>query len=132
MRRADLDQRRAVFRARLPAAIGWLVVTPLAVSAGARLARFDESSSLLLLADGLTPLLGPPALVAFGIALQQRRRALAVVSAATAGVFSAQPCPESVCPSGSGRLASGRRYCGCSPPTFMTPTPMSAPSPRRS
>ncbi len=93
MRRADLDQRRAVFRARLPAAIGWLVVTPLAVSAGARLARFDESSSLLLLADGLTPLLGPPALVAFGIALQQRRRTLAVVSAATAGVFLCSALP---------------------------------------
>jgi endonuclease/exonuclease/phosphatase family metal-dependent hydrolase len=80
---------RSVRRARLQAstAIGWLIVTPLAVSAGARLAGLDEASSLLLLADGLTPLLGPTALVAFGIGLQQRRWTLTILSAATAGMF---------------------------------------------
>jgi endonuclease/exonuclease/phosphatase family metal-dependent hydrolase len=57
------------------------------VSAGARLAGLDEASSLLLLADGLTPLLGPTALVALGIGLQQRRWTLTILSAATAGMF---------------------------------------------
>jgi len=92
-RRAVLDQRRSVFRARLPAAIGWLIVTPLAVSAGARLAGLDEASSLLLLADGLTPLLGPPALVTGGIGLQQRRWTLTVLSAVTAGVLLGSALP---------------------------------------
>jgi endonuclease/exonuclease/phosphatase (EEP) superfamily protein YafD len=64
--------------------IGWLLVAPLSLCAAARAARLEESSSLLLLATGLTPLLGPPALVALGIGLWQRRRPLAVVSAATA------------------------------------------------
>ena len=85
--RFDLEQRRSELRARLPGALGWLIVTPLAVSAGARLAGLDEASSLLLLADGLTPLLGPPAFVALGIGLQQRRWTLAVLSAVTAGAF---------------------------------------------
>jgi endonuclease/exonuclease/phosphatase (EEP) superfamily protein YafD len=71
-------------RARLPAVIGWLITVPLSVCAAARAARLEESSSLLLLAAGLTPLLGPPALVALGIGLWQRRRPLAVVAAATA------------------------------------------------
>ena len=52
---------------------GWLIITPLALSAGARAARLDESSSLILLIGGLTPFLGPPALVALGIRMQQRR-----------------------------------------------------------
>jgi endonuclease/exonuclease/phosphatase family metal-dependent hydrolase len=69
---------------RLPALIGWLIIVPLSICAAARAARLEESSSLLLLATGLTPLLGPPALVALGIGLWQRRRPLAVVSAATA------------------------------------------------
>jgi endonuclease/exonuclease/phosphatase (EEP) superfamily protein YafD len=81
------DKRRSVSRTRLPAAVGWLTAAPLAVSAGARMARLDESSPLLLLADGLTPLLVPPALLALGIGLQQRRSTLALLSAATAGVF---------------------------------------------
>jgi hypothetical protein len=64
--------------------IGWLLVAPLSLCAAARAARLEESSSLLLLATGLTPLLGPPALVALGIGLWQRRWPLAVVSAAMA------------------------------------------------
>jgi endonuclease/exonuclease/phosphatase (EEP) superfamily protein YafD len=76
-----------VSRARPAAAIGWLVITPLALSAGARAAHLDESSSLLILIGGLTPFLGLPALVALGIGMQQRRWPLAVVSAATAGVL---------------------------------------------
>jgi endonuclease/exonuclease/phosphatase (EEP) superfamily protein YafD len=64
--------------------IGWLIMVPLSIAAAARAAGLGESSSLLLLATGLTPLLGPPALVALGIGLWQRRRLLAVVSAATA------------------------------------------------
>jgi endonuclease/exonuclease/phosphatase family metal-dependent hydrolase len=71
-------------RARLPAVIGWLIAVPLSVCAVARAARLEESSPLLLLAAGLTPLLGAPALVALGIGLWQGRRPLAVVSAATA------------------------------------------------
>jgi hypothetical protein len=42
-----------------------------------RAARLDESSSLILLIGGLTPFLGPPALVALGIGMQQRRWPLA-------------------------------------------------------
>jgi endonuclease/exonuclease/phosphatase (EEP) superfamily protein YafD len=64
--------------------IGWLLVAPLSLCAAARAARLEESSSLLLLVTGVTPLLGPPALVALGIGLWQRRWPLAVVSAATA------------------------------------------------
>ena len=52
---------------------GWLIIMPLALSAGARAARLDESSPLILLIGGLTPFLGPPALVALGIRMQQRR-----------------------------------------------------------
>ena len=63
---------------------GWLIIAPLSITAAARAARLGESSSLLLLATGLTPLLGPPALVALGIGLWQRRWPLAAVSAATA------------------------------------------------
>lgn len=63
---------------------GWLIIVPLSISAAAQVARLGESSSLLLLVTGLTPLLGPPALVALGIGLWQRRWPLAAVSAATA------------------------------------------------
>jgi endonuclease/exonuclease/phosphatase (EEP) superfamily protein YafD len=63
---------------------GWLIIAPLSISAAARAARLGESSSLLVLATGLTPLLGPPALVALGIGLWQRRWPLAALSAATA------------------------------------------------
>lgn len=86
-RPAVADERDWVSRVRLPAAIGWLTVAPLVVSAAARVARLDESSSLLILADGLTPLLVPPALLALGIGLRQRRWTLAVLSAATAVAF---------------------------------------------
>ena len=82
-----VDQRASAARARLPAAIGWLTVAPPAVSAAARVARLDESSTLLILADGLTALLVPPALLALGIGLQQRNRALTLLSAATASVL---------------------------------------------
>ena len=78
------DRRRSRSRARLPAVIGWLIIVPLSICAAARAARLEESSSLLLLATGLTPLLGPPAVLALGIGLRQRRPPLAVVSAATA------------------------------------------------
>jgi hypothetical protein len=37
--------------------IGWLLVAPLSLCAAARAARLEESSSLLLPATGLTPLL---------------------------------------------------------------------------
>jgi hypothetical protein len=60
------ERRRSRFRARLAAVIGRLLVAPLSLCAAARAARLEESSSLLLLATGLTPLLGPPALVALG------------------------------------------------------------------
>ena len=86
-RRAVGDRRRASSRARLPAAIAWLTVAPLAVSAAARVARLDESASLLILADGVTPLLVPPALFALGIGLWRRGWTLAVLSAATAATF---------------------------------------------
>jgi endonuclease/exonuclease/phosphatase (EEP) superfamily protein YafD len=85
--RARSTGRRAVWRGRVSAAIGWLIVTPPAVSAGARVAHLVEASSLLILAGGLTPLLGPPAMVAFVIGLQQRRWPLAVLSSATAVVL---------------------------------------------
>jgi endonuclease/exonuclease/phosphatase (EEP) superfamily protein YafD len=74
-------------RSRLAAAIGWLVVAPVSVCAATVAAQLQESSSLLLLAVGLTPFLGLPALIALGIGLQHRRRLLTVVSAATAGVL---------------------------------------------
>jgi len=82
-----VDQRASASRARLPPAIGWLLVAPPAVSAAARVARLDESSTLLILADGLTALLVPPALLALGIGLRQRSRALTLLSAATAAVL---------------------------------------------
>jgi endonuclease/exonuclease/phosphatase family metal-dependent hydrolase len=90
---ADADRRQSGSRPRLSAAIGWLMIAPLSVSVGARAARLEESSSLLLLAAGLTPFLGPPALVALGIGLRQHRRLLAILSAATAGalLFSTLP-----------------------------------------
>jgi endonuclease/exonuclease/phosphatase (EEP) superfamily protein YafD len=75
-----------VLRARLAAVIGWLIITPLALSAGARVTHLDESS-LLLLIGGLTPFLGLPALVALGIGMHQHRWPLTVVSATTAGVL---------------------------------------------
>jgi hypothetical protein len=51
----------------------WPIITPLALSAGARAARLDESSSLILLIGGLTPFLRPAALVALGVGVQQRQ-----------------------------------------------------------
>ena len=80
-------RRRSRSRGVLPSAIGWLLIAPLSVAVAARAARVEESSSLLVLAAGLTPLLVPPALVALGIGLGQRRRSLTVVSAATAGAL---------------------------------------------
>jgi endonuclease/exonuclease/phosphatase (EEP) superfamily protein YafD len=71
----------------LPEALGWLIVAPLAVCAGARVARLDEASSLLTLAAGLTPWLCPPALVVLAIGLSRGRPLLAVVAAATSGVL---------------------------------------------
>ena len=82
----DTGRRRSP-AARLSVATGWLILTPLAFSVAARVSHVDESSSLLLLGDGLTPFLGPPALVAFGVGLRQRRWLLTVLSAATAGVY---------------------------------------------
>jgi endonuclease/exonuclease/phosphatase family metal-dependent hydrolase len=82
-----LVDKRLGSRARLPGAIGWLIITPLAVCAAARMSQFGEASSVLLLAAGLTPLLGPPALVVLGMGLQKRRGPLTIVSAATAGVL---------------------------------------------
>jgi endonuclease/exonuclease/phosphatase family metal-dependent hydrolase len=84
---AAADRRRPPFRTRLLAAVGWLIITPLSVCAVVRVAQLDESWPPLLLATGLTPLLGPPALVALGIGLRQGRRPLAVVAAGTAGVL---------------------------------------------
>jgi endonuclease/exonuclease/phosphatase family metal-dependent hydrolase len=79
--------RRSGLVARLPEALAWAIVTPLAVCAGARVGQLDEASFLLLLAAGLTPWLCPPALVALAIGLRQGRPLLAVVAAATTGVL---------------------------------------------
>jgi endonuclease/exonuclease/phosphatase (EEP) superfamily protein YafD len=81
------DRRPSSARGGLPAAVGWLMIAPLSLCAAARAARLQESSSLLLLATGLTPLLGPPALIPLGIGLRQRNWLLTAVSAATAGVL---------------------------------------------
>ncbi len=67
--------------------IGWLILAPITVCAAVHVAQLEESSSLLILAVGLTPFLGPLALVALWIGLRQRRRPLTVVSAATAGLL---------------------------------------------
>jgi endonuclease/exonuclease/phosphatase (EEP) superfamily protein YafD len=66
---------------------GWLLAIPLAAAAGARVVRLDESSSLLLLASGLTPLLWPPALAAFVIGLGSRRPALTLLSGGVAALY---------------------------------------------
>jgi endonuclease/exonuclease/phosphatase family metal-dependent hydrolase len=102
---ADADRRRSGGLSRLSAAIGWLVIAPLSVSTGARAARLEESSSLLLLAAGLTPFLGPPALVALGIGLRQHRRVLTVLSAATAAVLLFSTLPGLGVPVGTRRSA---------------------------
>jgi endonuclease/exonuclease/phosphatase (EEP) superfamily protein YafD len=81
------DRWRARSPSRRRAAIGWLVIAPISVCAASQPAQLQESSSLLLLAVGLTPFLGPLALVAVGIGLWQRRRLLTLVSAASAGVL---------------------------------------------
>jgi endonuclease/exonuclease/phosphatase (EEP) superfamily protein YafD len=86
---------------RVPAVIGWLLVVPLSICAAARAARLEESSSLLLLAAGLTPFLVPPALVALGIGLWHRRRALTVVSAATTGTLLVTALPGLGVPAGA-------------------------------
>lgn len=86
-RQAVAAERRARLPGRLPAAVGWLTVAPLAVSAAARVARLDEAASLLILADGVTPLLVPPALLALGIGLRRRSWTLAAVSTGTAAVL---------------------------------------------
>ena len=87
---------------------------PLSVCAAARAARLEESSSLLLLAAGLTPFLGPPALVALGIGLWHHRRALTVVSAATAGTLLVTALPGLGVPAGArppaGELATFRVF----------------------
>jgi endonuclease/exonuclease/phosphatase (EEP) superfamily protein YafD len=72
---------------RLAGAWGWLLTVPLASAAGARITRLDETSSLLLLASGLTPLLWLPALVAFAIGLHARRPALTVLSGGVAALY---------------------------------------------
>ena len=72
---------------RLPEAFGWVIVAPLAVYAGARVAQLDEASSLLLLAAGLTTWLWPPALVALAVGLWRGRPLLAVVAAATSAIL---------------------------------------------
>jgi endonuclease/exonuclease/phosphatase family metal-dependent hydrolase len=86
---------------RWRAVIGWLLVVPLSICAAARAARLEESSSLLLLAAGLTPFLGLPALVALGIGLWYHRRALTVVSAATAGTMLVTALPGLGVPAGA-------------------------------
>jgi endonuclease/exonuclease/phosphatase family metal-dependent hydrolase len=88
-------------RSAFPVAIGWLVIAPLAVCAAADVAQLQESSTLLLLAIGLTPFLGVPALVALGIGLQYRHRVLTGVSAATAGVFLLSTLPGLGIPTGA-------------------------------
>jgi endonuclease/exonuclease/phosphatase family metal-dependent hydrolase len=112
--RAVPDRRRSRSRGRLPAVIGWLLVVPLSVCAAARAARLEESSSLLLLAAGLTPFLGAPALVALGIGLWHHRRALTVVSAATAGTLLVTALPGLGVPAGArppaGELATFRVF----------------------
>ena len=96
------------------------------------MARLDESSTLLILADGLAALLVPPALLALGIGLRQRSRALTLLSAATASVLSGRPSARSACPTGRRHRRGRRRRCGCSTPTSMPPTRTSRRSRRRS
>jgi endonuclease/exonuclease/phosphatase family metal-dependent hydrolase len=91
--RRAADARDSISCMRLPAAISWVAVAPPVVSVAARVTRLDESSSLLILADGLTPLLVPPALLALGIGLLQRRWTLAVLAAATAGALLCSTIP---------------------------------------
>jgi endonuclease/exonuclease/phosphatase (EEP) superfamily protein YafD len=68
-------------------AVGWAIITPLAVCAGAHVLQLDEASSLLLLGAALMPWLCPPALAALLIALRWGHPLMAVVAAATAGVL---------------------------------------------
>ena len=95
-------------RWRLAGAGGWLLTVPLAAAAGARVTHLDESSSLLLLASGLTPLLWLPALVAFGIGLRARRPALTLLSGGVAALYLTWALPGLGVPeataSGSARL----------------------------
>jgi hypothetical protein len=79
--------RRSRLVARLPEALGWAIVTPLSVCAGAQVGQLEEASFLLLVAAGLTPWLCPPALLVLAIRLRQGRPLLAVVAAATTGVL---------------------------------------------
>ena len=74
-------------RWRLARLGGWLLIIPLASAAGARVVRLDESSSLLVLASGLTPLLWLPALAAFTIGLRSRRPALTLLSGGVAALY---------------------------------------------
>lgn len=78
---------------RLGLTAGWLVAGSLGSAAGARMARLDESSGALLMADGLTPLLWVPALASLAIGIGTRRRALASVSAGLAAVHLARALP---------------------------------------
>ena len=68
-------------------AVGWAVITPLAIFAGAHVLQLDETSSVLLLGAALLPWLCPPALAVLLIALRWGHPLLAVVAAAAAGVL---------------------------------------------
>jgi endonuclease/exonuclease/phosphatase (EEP) superfamily protein YafD len=66
---------------RLAAALGWLLVVPLALAAAAHLTRLDQGWPPLLLVAGLTPALWAPAVVPVVIGLWTRRHLLAALSA---------------------------------------------------
>jgi endonuclease/exonuclease/phosphatase (EEP) superfamily protein YafD len=61
-------------------AVGWVLASPLALAAAAHLAHLDQSTTLLLLAAGLIPVLWMPVLVPLGLGLFYRRRLLAMLS----------------------------------------------------
>ena len=62
-------------------AVGWAIITPLAVCAGAHVLQLDETSSVLLLGTALMPWLCLPALAALLIALRWGHPLMAVVAA---------------------------------------------------
>jgi endonuclease/exonuclease/phosphatase (EEP) superfamily protein YafD len=87
-------RRAGSTRRRLAGAGGWLLAGSLGSVSGARMARLDESSAALLLADGLAPLLWLPAMASLAIGVRTRRPLLASLSAGLAAVHLARTLPR--------------------------------------